>query len=124
MCVILIILVAIITNTTGKWLIKCLHSARDSNQRLIDYPAIGFEACGKCGRLTVQIFHKATLLGVTSSLCFQKYLFLVVSTMKYLYTRHCSYIYSLVFIGLLFFFFYYIFIWKTQYFLYYQQNFY
>ena len=79
MCVILIILVAIITNTTGKWLIKCLHSARDSNQRLIDYPAIGFEACGKCGRLTVQIFHKATLLGVTSSMK----MIVLVSTMKY-----------------------------------------
>ena len=99
MCVILIILVAIITNTTGKWLIKCLHSARDSNQRLIDYPAIGFEACGKCGRLTVQIFHKATLLGVTSSMK----MIVLVSTMKYLYTRHCSYIYYTVFMDYSFF---------------------
>jgi hypothetical protein len=59
-------LVAVLTNTTGKWLIKSLHSPRSSSTRLADYPAVGEEACGTCGRLTVQIFHKATLLGVTS----------------------------------------------------------
>ena len=66
MCVALIFLVAVLTNTTGRWLIKCLYSAEASNTRLNDYPAVGQEACGLCGKVTVQIFHKATLLGVTS----------------------------------------------------------
>jgi amino acid permease len=70
-CLLLILLVAILTNTTGRWLIKCLYSPRGLTtsappRRLADYPAVGLEACGVCGKLTVQVFHKATLLGVTS----------------------------------------------------------
>ena len=69
-CVLMIILVAVLTNTTGRWLIKCLYSPKDRGvytpRRLTDYPAVGHEACGFCGKLTVQIFHKATLIGVTS----------------------------------------------------------
>jgi amino acid permease len=70
LCIIMIVLCALLTNTTGRWLIKCLYSPKDNGintpKRLTDYPSIGYEACGFCGKLTVQIFHKATLLGVTS----------------------------------------------------------
>jgi len=64
LCVALIFLVALLTNTTGRWLIKCLY--QENGKRLHDYPAVGQAACGMCGRVTVQIFHKATLLGVTT----------------------------------------------------------
>ena len=72
LCVALIFLVAAVTNTTGRWLIKCLYADGGSvngltaGRRLNDYPAIGEAACGTCGRITVQIFHKLTLLGVTT----------------------------------------------------------
>jgi amino acid permease len=79
LCVALIFLVAAVTNTTGRWLIKCLYAGGGSGgsggsgggkgglaPRLNDYPAVGEAACGTCGRITVQIFHKLTLLGVTT----------------------------------------------------------
>ena len=70
LCVALIFLVAVVTNTTGRWLIKCLYCdggfGGGLSTRLNDYPAIGEAACGLCGRITVQIFHKLTLFGVTT----------------------------------------------------------
>jgi len=74
LCLGLIILVALMTNTTAKWLIRCLypvqlgeaHHLQTEPERLEDYPAIGAKAYGRCGRILVQIFHKATLLGVTT----------------------------------------------------------
>ena len=59
----LIVLVAAMTNTTGKWLIKCLYRGQ---HRLNGYPDIGEEAFGRLGRVVVHVFHKATLLGVTT----------------------------------------------------------
>ena len=57
LCVALIFLVAAVTNTTGRWLIKCLYSDPINVQdglagRLNDYPAVGEAAFGLCGRLT------------------------------------------------------------------------
>lgn len=60
---VLIVLVAAMTNTTGKWLIKCLYRGQ---HRLSGYPDIGEEAFGRVGRVVVHVFHKATLLGVTT----------------------------------------------------------
>ena len=74
-CLSLIIVVALMTNTTGKWLIKCLYERGTSNgkqlllqpsARLNDYPSIGDAAYGFTGKCLVQIFHKLTLIGVTT----------------------------------------------------------
>ena len=69
-CLLLILVVAVCTHTTGLWLIRCLYSGQDtsmnSQRRLKNYPAVGEEAYGKLGKWIVHIFHKATLLGVTS----------------------------------------------------------
>lgn len=76
----LVIIIAAMTNTTGKWLIRCLYTrewkegANDAihgallepPRRLKNYPAIGAAAYGEKGRVLVQVFHKATLLGVTT----------------------------------------------------------
>lgn len=74
LCVTLIVIVALMTNTTGKWLINCLYENSNNNKelllqpskRLSDYPAIGEAAYGASGRILVQVFHKSTLVGVTT----------------------------------------------------------
>ena len=74
----LIIIVAVFTNATGRWLIRCLYegasqcsdpgssSPAKPRKRLADYASIGRAACGRTGTVVVHIFHKATLLGVTT----------------------------------------------------------
>ena len=60
------------TNTTGKWLIRCLYCHGDSKhappgqRRLAGYPDIGRAAFGTPGVVLVHVFHKATLLGVAT----------------------------------------------------------
>ena len=76
LCLALIVLIAAMTNTTGKWLIHCLyeHSSDGSGQELLlqpgrrlkDYPSIGKAAYGTFGKILVQVFHKLTLVGVTT----------------------------------------------------------
>ena len=61
----LICLVAIMTNYTAKAIIACLHASPDG-LRLGNYPDIGRAAYGTPGVVVVQVFHKATLLGVTT----------------------------------------------------------
>ena len=76
----LIVIVAGATNYTGKALVKCLHAVRrrqaqdeetpltvaDKPAAHLGYPEIGQAAYGKLGSTIVHIFHKATLLGVTT----------------------------------------------------------
>ena len=62
---ILICLVSLMTNYTAKALIACLH-ASPNGVRLGSYPEVGRAAYGTAGVVVVQIFHKATLLGVTT----------------------------------------------------------
>ena len=76
LCLALIVVIAAMTNTTGKWLIHCLyeHSSDGSGQELLlqpgrrlkDYPSIGEAAYGTFGKILVQVFHKLTLVGVTT----------------------------------------------------------
>ena len=77
-CLAVILGVALLTNRTGLWLIECLYyagkdgqeglltTASDKAVRLKDYPTIGERAYGRGGRIVSQIFHKATLFGVTT----------------------------------------------------------
>ena len=71
LCLVLIGFIGFMTNYTGRILISSLYYGRDG-ARLNNYPAIGQEACGRAGKILVQVFHKATLLGVTT-------LFLILS---------------------------------------------
>eukprot|EP00943_MAST-04B_sp_MAST-4B-sp1_P002120 g2120.t1 len=74
LCLTLLFIVALMTNTTGKWLIHCLYESSNNNKELLlqpskrlnDYPSIGEAAYGTSGRILVQIFHKSTLVGVTT----------------------------------------------------------
>ena len=75
LCLALIVVIAAMTNTTGKWLIHCLYEHSGGNgkelllqpgRRLKDYPSIGEAAYGTFGKILVQVFHKLTLVGVTT----------------------------------------------------------
>src|SRR6185437_3239866 len=56
---ILVVLIAVIANHTGKLLIKCLHAV--PGKRLRSYEEIGFEAMGERGRKIVSVFQLSTL---------------------------------------------------------------
>lgn len=67
LCMVLMVIVALMTRTTGVWLIKLLYDKSSlQSYRRAGYPEIGKAAYGNCGKRTVQVFHKATLLGVTT----------------------------------------------------------
>ena len=57
--------IALATNYTGKALIACLYASGDG-RRLPSYPAVGRAAFGTAGEVTVQVFHKSTLVGVST----------------------------------------------------------
>ena len=65
--IVVLLLVAGMTNYTGRLLIKLLYvdkTAESPSARLEGYPDIGMRAFGKPGRILVHVFHKATLIGV------------------------------------------------------------
>eukprot|EP00945_MAST-04E_sp_MAST-4E-sp1_P000396 g396.t1 len=71
LCLVLIVLIGWMTNTTGRWIVRCLYDHSrvgllQPQNRLQGYPEVGEAAYGKYGRYIVQIFHKATLVGVTT----------------------------------------------------------
>eukprot|EP01063_Lacrimia_lanifica_P016457 TRINITY_DN22_c0_g1_i4.p1 TRINITY_DN22_c0_g1~~TRINITY_DN22_c0_g1_i4.p1 ORF type:complete len:480 (+),score=63.34 TRINITY_DN22_c0_g1_i4:46-1485(+) len=73
----LMFVVALTTNYTAKALIKCHYStsarggdveacAQETVRRLASYADVGHAAFGRTGRAVVHVFHKATLLGVST----------------------------------------------------------
>lgn len=64
-CVGLVVAIGMITCYNGIILIRSLYLV-DGGKRLAGYPQIGHAACGKAGTIIVQVFHKATLVGVTT----------------------------------------------------------
>lgn len=64
-CIALVFIIAVMTCYNGVILINSLY-LNPEGKRLAGYPQIGQAACGKTGTIIVQIFHKATLVGVTT----------------------------------------------------------
>ena len=63
---VLVIVVGIMANWTGKLLIQSLYLDPRSHRRIEGFPEIGEKACGRAGYWLVQFFHKATLFGVST----------------------------------------------------------
>ncbi|GMI06379.1 hypothetical protein TrLO_g3728 [Triparma laevis f. longispina] len=63
---ILVVIVGIMTNWTGKLLIQSLYLNPAGYERIPGYPEIGEAAFGRFGYFFVQFFHKSTLFGVST----------------------------------------------------------
>jgi amino acid permease len=76
LCLPIMVVVGLMANYTAKALIKTLYAeprkethvqlANTYGERLPCYPSVGYAAFGTFGRLVVQLFHKATLFGVST----------------------------------------------------------
>tara|TARA_B110000971_G_C19791720_1_gene400106 strand:+ start:28 stop:732 length:705 start_codon:yes stop_codon:yes gene_type:complete len=62
----IMLLTGVITNWTGKILVDALYLHPTDPFRMAGYPEIGEAAFGRQGYYFVQIFHKATLFGVST----------------------------------------------------------
>jgi amino acid permease len=62
----IVALVGAMANWSGKLLIKSLYLDPDSHRRIEGFPEIGYKAYGMPGYVAVQLFHKATLFGVST----------------------------------------------------------
>ncbi|GMH57973.1 hypothetical protein TrRE_jg362 [Triparma retinervis] len=62
----LVVLVGAMANWCGKLLVRSLYLDPTSHRKIEGFPELGEKAYGKVGYAAVQVFHKATLFGVST----------------------------------------------------------